>query len=524
MLDYLIKNATVIDGSGKKGSVLNIGIKNGKLVINPQTDSALEMIDATGLTLSSGFIDTHGHSDLFAFIDPLRASKLCQGITTEIGGQCGISPAPIAIEHFADYCSYYKALGAPIYPNAESFKSVGNLLDTIETLNMGINLAMFTAQGSLRLAVKGLNPSPATEDEIKLMGKLARESLEEGSLGLSTGLMYAPGVFTTTEELTRLCSYLKGTNAIYTSHIRNQGNGLIDSVKEALEIAKKAGLKANVSHHKAVGKENWGKVEQTTKMLKEAGATHDVYPYIASSTTLSATLPPKFVKMGMENILKGLNDKAFIDDLENSIIHPTEKWDDDLLECGFDGILIISSPNTPEALGLTIEQYANKLGLRSFDAFIKLLKENEGAVSDICFSMSQADVDYLVAEPTCMYGTDSLYVPGFMTMTHPRAIGTFPLILGDYVRERKLLSLEESIRKMTGFAADVYGLENKGYVREGFDADLVVFDYKTVNAKCSYQKPLEENIGIKYVFVNGKLAVKDGKTTGVKNGHVLRGR
>jgi len=522
MLDFLIWRATVIDGSGSPGIVRDVGIRAGKIALDGKVAASTRIIDANNMVLTPGFIDVHGHSDLFAFLDPLRASKLCQGITTEIGGQCGISPAPISSEFFEQYSAYYKNLGVPLYPEAKGLTSVGALFDTLESLELGINLALFTAHGSLRIAAMGLDPKPADHKQLGVMQAMAKEAFGAGSLGISTGMMYAPGSFTPQKELAALCSALSGCDALYTSHIRNQGNCLVESVREALEIASCAGLGANISHHKAVGRDNWGKVKMTTMMIHEVGASHDVYPYEASSTTLTATLPPSYLRLGMERLLKDLQDSAFRDQLEHDIFHPTEAWDNDLLECGYDGILIISAPATGEALGSTIANYADTLQIRPFDAYIKLLSENRGAVSDVCFSMSDDDVDYLVTDRECMFGTDSLYVPRLVPMTHPRAIGTFPKILGTYVRDRKLLSLEEAVRKMTSLAATRYQLKGKGYIREGFDADLVLFDPLSVGAPGTYDEPLLPNTGIKYVFVNGLLAVENGIATGNRGGHVIR--
>ena len=372
MLDYLIKGGSLIDGTGSNASTMDLGIKDGKIVLNPKGEAAFT-IDAHGKVVCPGFIDVHGHTDLFAFADPLCSAKLLQGITTEIGGQCGISPAPVRAEHLNEYEKYYKLQGAPIYPSASSLTGIAALMDTLDSLHLGINIALFAAHGSLRLAAMGLSTKPAERKELDVMEAMAREAMEAGALGLSTGLMYAPGSFTSKEELSDICKAIASYDPIYTSHIRNQGNGLEESVEEALYIAACAGISANISHHKAVGRSNWGKVRRTTEMIKSAGASHDVYPYTASSTTLSATLPPSYIRMDTETFLKGLKDSGFVTQLENSVIHPTEEWDNDLLECGYDGILIISSPQTPEALGCTISQYAEKIGAMPFDAYVKLM-------------------------------------------------------------------------------------------------------------------------------------------------------
>ncbi len=521
MLDYLITNAAVVDGTGSPAKIMDVGVRSGKIVMQPCED-AETVIDGSGQALAPGFIDVHGHTDLFAFVDPECGAKLRQGITTELAGQCGIGPAPTNAAHMQEYAGYYQNLGAPIYPGAEMLTSIEALMDRLDETRLGISLGLFVPQGSLRIAAMGLSRDAASDKEMDVMQGMAREAVAAGALGISTGLMYAPGLFTSPEELAKLCSTLRGTDAIYTSHIRNQGNQLIESVEETLFVAKAGDLRANISHHKADANPNSGNVRTPTATIHAAGPCHDVYPYEASSTTLIATLPPSVVKMGNAKILDSLGDNSFREELQEKIFNPTEMWDNDLLECGYDGILIFSAEKTPEAVGCTIEEYANKLNCDPFDAYCELLLRNELAAGDICFSMSLEDVEYLIADSSCMFGTDSLYVPALMTMTHPRSIGTFPKILGESVREKKLLTLEQAIHKMTGLPADFYGLKGKGLIADGMDADLVLFDAKTIGARSTYTNPLQDNIGINKVFVNGEIAASDGKTTGYRGGRVLR--
>lgn len=523
MLDLLIKNAAVVDGTGADRVTRDIGIKDGRFRLDGIGNAEAEKtIDADGLALAPGFIDAHGHTDLFAWVEPLCSAKLRQGITTEIAGQCGMSPAPVSAEFQPVYRLYYESQGAPIYPDHTELASVAALMERLESLKLGINLAIFAAQGTLRIAAMGLNPAKPDKAQMDRMRAQAREAMQAGALGISSGLMYPPGSFSDEDELAALCGAIAPYGGIYTSHIRNQGNQLARSVEETLSIARRAGISANISHHKAAGKANWGKISETIRMIHEEGnATHDVYPYTASSTSLSATLPPACMKEGIEKLVIHLGDPSYLRELEKRIFQPYEEWDNDLLECGYDGILVIDAPLTADAPGLTIAQYAAKHAMRPFDAYIHLLRENRLRVNDVCFSMSQADVDRLIGDPLCMFGTDSLYVPG-MKMTHPRSIGTFPRILGRSVREQKLITLEEAIRKMTSLPANRYGLSGKGIVAEGADADMVLFDPKTVMDRADYTSPLAGNAGIAGVYVGGMLAVDHGTPTGARNGHVLR--
>ena len=336
ILDVLIRNATLVDGSGAAPASRSVGVAEGKIVLEGLGNAkAASTLDAAGLVLAPGFIDAHGHTDLMVNMDPLAAAKLCQGITTEIAGQCGLSLAPVSAEFFPLFKLYFEGWGARLYPNHAELRSVGAFMETMESMKPGINLALFAAHGTLRLAAMGMDPGRPDARQMALMEALAKEAMEAGALGLSSGLMYSPGSFAETEELVALCAAMAPYGAIYTSHIRNQGNELLDSVRETLDVARRAGATANISHHKAVGKSNWGKVSDSIRMIHEEGnATHDVYPYAASSTNLLATLPPSCMKEGLDVLMGQLSDRAYLEELERRIFEPVEKWDNDLLECG----------------------------------------------------------------------------------------------------------------------------------------------------------------------------------------------
>ncbi len=527
MIDLLIKNASVLDGTGSAALIKDVAVQNGKIAAVGKLDEleTAETIDASGLTLTPGFIDVHGHSDLFAFVDPLRASKLCQGITTELCGQCGLGPAPLRDQFFPYYTAYFKKQGAPIYPDAQSFTSFSAYLKRMEALKTGVNLAYFIPHGTLRMAAMGLSPAKATQSQLSDMLSMVREGMQAGALGVSSGLMYAPGSFADEAELTAVCIGVGEYGGIYTSHMRNQAELLIESVEETIRVAKNSGSKANISHHKASGKANWGKVQRSSKLIHCASipCTHDVYPYTAASTTISATLPPKYLKMDQDDFLEHITKKENHSALEKAIFSPSEDFDNTLGSCGYDAILVLNAPKSPMAEGKTIRQYAGLLGIEPFDAYIKLMLENQLAVTYAGFEMDEDDVCTLIKDDLCMFGTDALYVQG-MPMTHPRAIGSFPRILGRYVREQHLISLEEAIRKMTWLPAQAYGLDNKGRIEEGYDADMVLFNPETIIDHSDFSSPLLPNEGIERVYVGGRLAVLNDRATGEMNGKLLRAR
>ena len=309
---------------------------------------------------------------------------------------------------------------------------------------------------------------------------------------------------------------------IYTSHVRDQGNRVEECVEETIRVAKKAKARANISHHKASGKNNWGKVTSTIKMIHETDipVMHDVYPYAAASSTLLATLPPYLQRLSNADAIAYLSDKSNHDELKNAIFNPSVGFESPLSDCGYDGLVIFTAAATDDAIGKSVAQYGVEKRLEPFDAYLKLLIDNGLSAGYIGFSMAEADVEMLLADPLCMFGTDALYVEG-MPMTHPRAIGTFPRILGRYVREKGLISLEEAIRKMTSLPAEFYGLSGKGLLREGMDADIVIFDPATITDHADFKQPLLPNSGIYRVIVGGKVAVADDKPTGERGGKVL---
>lgn len=530
MIELIIKNAFIIDGTGKEGFKGDLAIDNGKIIeigrLEETFQNAEKVIDVQGQVVSPGFIDVHGHTDMFVFLDPGCGAKLKQGITTELCGQCGTTVFPVAKDYWDVYESYYKKMGAPIDPSYIKYTSTDAYFTALESHPMGINLGLFVGHGTIRMAAMGLSPEKPNRAQLNRMKFFTEEAMAYGAFGISSGLMYAPGSFSDTEEIEALCEIVGRYDGTYTSHIRNQGDLLEACVAETIAIGGKTGARVNISHHKAVGKSNWGKVKETSLLIDEANAheikvTHDVYPYAASSTTLSATLPPSCLGMGIEKLLLKLREDSYVRALEKAIFEPKEQWDNDLKESGYDAILIISAPKTPKAIGKTITEFSEILGISQFEAYVHLLVENELEVGDICFSMDEKDVVQLIAHDRCMFGTDSLYIPG-MPMTHPRSIGTFPRIIGKYVRNKKIITLEQAIHKMTALSAETYNLRGKGKIEVGYDADIVVFNKATIMDHSQYTDPIKENEGILYVIVNGEIAVQDNELTGIRAGKLIR--
>jgi len=531
MNDILIKNAQIIDGTGAPAFKADMAVKDGKIVFIGKVDggkidaSSTETFDADGLAVAPGFIDAHGHSDLFAFADPARASKLCQGITTEIAGQCGLGPAPVSETFYNVYEAAFKSLGAPVNPKCRDFKTFGAFMSYTEKMPLGINLAYFIPHGAVRVAVMGMSAEKPSAEQMIAMQNYIREGMEAGALGLSSGLMYAPGIFSDEEEMIELCKTVSEYGGIYTTHLRDQGNRVEESVAETIRAAKSAGVRANVSHNKASGKNNWGKSASTIKMIHDAQTDiqimHDAYPYTASSTVLISTLPHYLLRIPHQEIIAYLNNRENRSALMDAVYNPAPDFESALYDCGCEGILITTVPVTKDAEGKTIKQYAEEKNIDQFDAYIKLLTDNNLSGGYIGFTMSQKDVDAFITDPLCMIGTDSLYVQG-IPVTHPRAIGTFPRVIAKYVNQLKLLTLEEAVRKMTSLPAEFYSLPGKGILREGMDADIVIFDPVKITDRADFEQPLLPNEGIRRVIVGGKTAVADDKALNVLNGGTLR--
>ena len=525
MFDLIIRNAQVLDGTGAPAFSADVAVKGGKIAqIGRITAEAAEVVDGTGLTLTPGFIDAHGHSDFFMPLDPARASKLLQGVTTELCGQCGLGPAPVSAQNYAIYHEYLSQQGTPMYPDARDFTSFSAYLDRMEKTACGIHLAYFIPHGTVRLAVMGFSHDAPDQQQLAQMCGLVEDAMQAGALGLSTGLAYAPGRFAATDELAAMTEPVGRYGGVYTSHLRDQGDRLEQSVQEAIDIARRGGARVNVSHHKAVGEKNFGKVRRTTQMLHDADipATHDVYPYAASSTTLISTLPMEFAQMEPQTLLCALRDPAELERLSDLFLESAgAAGEDAAVACGLDRFLIANAAKTPETAGKTIRQIADARGIKPFEAYAALLLENELGVHFIKFGMCEEDVSYLMADPLCMFGSDALYVPG-MKMTHPRAIGTFPCVLRRAVREDQSISLAEAVRKLTGLPAEVYGLAGKGRIAVGMDADLTLFDAARITDHATYAEPLLPNEGIRRVYVGGVCAVRDDQYTGAMAGRLIR--
>ncbi len=529
MYDLIIRNAQVIDGTGNPWFGADVAISGASIAaVGRVTGDARRVIDAAHLCMCPGFIDVHGHGDFTPFDKTVVDYKLRQGITTEVNGNCGFSAAPLDSATMELVKRAVEGFIAPEQGVPWNWRSLGEYLDTIAQAQLAINIAPLIGHGALRAAAMGYEQRAPTAAELSKMKALLEESMEQGAFGLSTGLVYVPGTYAQTDEIIELSKVAARYGGLYATHMRNEGDGLFEALDEAIQIGRQAEIPVQISHHKAAGRRNHGKVRDTLKRLEDERAqgleiTVDQYPYTAGSTMLQSVLPPWAQVGGVPQVLERLRDPATRREIQAAMAADPEHGQNLLRGSRWDEILIASVKTAPNKVyeGKNLQQIAHMRGEEPLESVFNLLLEEECAVAMITFSMAEEDVRTVMRHPATMVGTDGIWSHG---KPHPRIYGTYPRILGMYVREEKLLSLEEAVRKMTSFPAQKFGLWKKGIVREGMDADLVIFDPNTIAERSSYQDPHRYPAGIPYIVLNGHVVVDEGRFTGKLAGKVVRKR
>ncbi len=510
MFDLVIKNGFILDGTGTDGYKSDIAIKNGKIAKIAENLECENTIDATGLTVTPGFIDSHSHSDRKVFSMSDMVEKVEQGITTAIGGQCGGSIAPVG-----KHVEPYEIPGVGM--SDKVLKTAGSFFDATEDFPQGVNLAMFIGHRNLREATMGLDNRNPTPEELEDMKALLREGMEAGALGVTFGLIYPPSCFAETYELVELAKVVAEYNGIIAAHLRNEADKFEEAVEEFLYVMRQSGVKCVLSHHKAAYPPNHGKVKKTLAMVDKASKdgynVHvDVYPYPASSTSLSSRFIPKeYFSGGNDKLAERLGIPENREAIKEHIIKQFGK------DNVFDWVLIIDG----EHRGKYINEIAEIEGKTVYDTVMDLVKDSVNAMNCCYFMMCEEDVETVVSHPLAMIGTDGVGYGKGKTF-HPRAVASFPRVLGRFVREKGCTTLPEMIRKMTSMPAEVYGLKSKGLLKEGFDADICIFDADKIIDKADYINCEAKAEGLNYVIVGGSVAVKDATYTGIQNGRILR--
>jgi N-acyl-D-amino-acid deacylase len=543
MVDTLIKGGLIFDGTGSEPFEADIGISgdriafiNKKAKVKSQSPSvtrrgeksevsANRVIDAKGLAVSPGFIDTHAHSEFTLLADHRAEGKISQGITTEIDGNCGLSAAPLYGEALKQREEDLMELG--IVERWTTFKGYFDILGK----GIALNFVTLVGHGNLRACVAGYEDKALNNNEIKKMQALLKEALKEGAIGLSTGLIYPPGVYSTTEELMNLFRpssfILRPSRLIYTSHMRSEGDKLLESIEEIIRIGRKAGVNIHISHMKTSGKKNWHKIDNAISLIEEARRegiriTCDRYPYTAASTDLDTILPPWVYEGGMKEELKRLKSSEFQEKIKKEILYEypeIEYW-------GNVNIASVSSEKNRWMEGKSIAYIARHEDSETVDIFLKILIEEKLRVSAIFASMNEDNLKRFLSLPYVMIGTDSsarsTSGPTYKGKPHPRGFGSFPRFLGRYVRDNGLISMNEAIHKITMLPAKTFGISKRGVLKKGAFADLVVFDYRKIIDRATFDKPFLKPEGIYYVFVNGLSAVWEGELTGINAGRILK--
>jgi len=525
--DLLIRNGHIVDGTGNPAVDGDVGIRGGKIVAVDRRieGGARKNIDAAGRIAAPGFIDAHSHDDFFPFLKPTCDEKVLQGVTTTLAGNCGTSPVAAGEAFLQELMDDLKFMGAAEISPSCWFTSFSDYLDRLDSAEPGINIAALIGHGSVRIAAMGNANRPPSGSELDTMESLVAEAMEAGALGLSTGFAYVPGNYAGREEMVCLGRIVAGHNGILTSHIRSERDQVIQAIEEVLGLGAAAGIPVQISHLKTAGTNNWGRSDEVLDRLCRArsegvAATCDVYPYCASSTSLSALLPYHILADGAASCSLRLKDPSVRRAIVQEIEERTD-WENMLKGTGFDRIVLNRSGILHDHLGRSLAQIAGSKGMDPYDLIFDLVAEEGQAAGIILFSMSEDDVRRILQSPLSMVGSDGGPKSG-SALNHPRFCGTFPRVLAKYVREEGVLSIEAAVRKMTSFAAQTFGIKGKGLLKEGFDADIVVFDPQSVKDRATFETPYAPPEGIDHVLVNGVVAVENGKLTGRRAGRVVR--
>jgi N-acyl-D-amino-acid deacylase len=525
MIDTVIEGATVYDGVRTTPDRADVGLVDGRIALIGALGEreAATRVDGRGLALAPGFIDVHSHSDELWLVDPRCEGKIAQGVTTEIGGNCGSSVAPLrGLAHER------KREEAANYRLDADWRDLDEFFGLVERGGVALNVATLLGLGTVRRCVRGDREGRLDDGELRLETSLVREAIERGAIGVSSGLIYTPSRYADLDELTACAAAAGAAGAPrYVSHIRSEGDTLLEAVDEGLEVGRRAEVAVQFSHHKAAGKKNWGKVHRTLAMIERArersglAVNADVYPYTASWTDLATILPDDVRDGGREATLARLEDPPTASAIALRIeLDWAGLWNDIL-------ITTVETERNAALAGMRIDEIAREWGLAPARAALRLLIEERLEPQAIFFTMNEDDVAAVLSAPFTCIGSDAsaraLAGPTARGVPHPRTFGCFPRVFGRFVRGRRTLEIGEAIRRMTSLPADIFGLRDRGRIEIGAFADLVLFDPEGIVDTATYEKPYAYPRGIDAVWVNGHAALRDGAPTGTLGGRVLRG-
>src|SRR6267143_3039045 len=529
--ELIIRNGRVVDGSGRPAFRADLAIKGDRIVRigNLQGARAKRTIDAAGQVVAPGFIDMLGQSETYLLVDTRAMSKVMMGVTTEITGE-GESIAPINDRILKEQEDFNRR-----YHLTVDWRTLGEYFNRLGKQGSGVNLGTFVGATQVREYVIGYDNRPPTPAELEQMKKLVAEAMKDGALGVSTSLQYVPARFARTDEIVELAKVAHQYGGIYITHQRSEANSIDDSMKEVFEIARRANIPVEIWHFKTAYKQNWGRMPEMLRRIEAARQrglkiTADVYPYVAASTSLSACLPPWALEGGTDRMIARLHDKQTRARLIREIAADSRDWENIYLGSGGPGGILIASVVNRDLerwQGKRLSEIATEQKKEPLDALLDFIIADHGQTGAIFFMMSESDVKAALKSPFVSICTDNgaraTDGPLAGSKLHPRGWGTYPRVLGRYVRDQHLMPLEFAIHKMTGLPAANVGLQQRGLLREGYFADITIFDPKTVIDRATFEDPNQYPIGINYVIVNGQIEVDSGQRTPALAGRVLRG-
>jgi N-acyl-D-amino-acid deacylase len=521
--DLLITNARIIDGTGRPSVTGSVGVRDGRIAgVGRVSGAATRTVDAGGKVLAPGFIDPHSHSDLTLLTDGNAESKIRQGVTTEVIGESGsVAPRkPGAGQEWTDFTGYFAA---------------------IERSKAAVNLLSYVGLGQVREYVMGNDERAPTPNELEKMSGLVSDAMKQGAYGVSTGLIYSPNAYATLDELVALSRPASAAGGLYASHLRYDGAKLREGLEEAIAIGERARLPVHVFHLKVTGAKNFGRMKEVIAIVEAAKKrgvefSADQYPYVASSTGLSQTIPPWAHEGGGAKLAERLKDPATRARIRKEMDDPNPTWENRLISAGtWHNVQLASIGSRTEAPsaykkyeGMRVDDAAKAAGKDPYDFVFELLIAQRGSVGCVWFIIDENDLKLAMKQPWVSVGSDgsALATSGPLRagVPHPRNFGTFPRVLGKYVREEHVIPLEQAVHKMSGLTASQLHITDRGLIKTGLAADLVIFDPATVADRATFTDPFQYPVGIPTVIVNGRVVLDNGRHTGERPGIIIRGR